>query len=238
MEEVVKKLTACTSSGTDWPYALAQLYKGHHYTPLPKDRHLGILPRRGVEDTPCGQISQLEVCQLLATGPQVVYPVSLNGHDQPIITTLPEPLASGVSLITSKDIYLGIDIPSLLVKGPDQKIPPLGKVCTFLKASPHKSLPKSECRLIMEVCNLLSQAVLELSSCESEHSFPRRPTTAVVLMTPAWKPEDPLQAVNTSCQASVEEAEASIEDIPSNISPIAGISRSRNISPSVDLAEL
>ena len=25
MEEAVEKLTACTSSGTDWPYALAQL---------------------------------------------------------------------------------------------------------------------------------------------------------------------------------------------------------------------
>ena len=37
---------------------------------------------------------------------------------------------------------------------------------------------------------------------------------------------------------SVEEAEASLEDIPTNISPNAAISRSRSISPSVDLAEL
>ena len=77
-----------------------------------------------------------------------------------------------------------------------------------------------------EVSNLLSQAVLEVSSCESEHSSPRRPTTAVVLMTPCQKPEDPLQVVNTSSQVSIEEAEASLEDIPTNISPIAAVSRS------------
>ena len=69
MEEVIRKLTACTSSGTDWPYALVWLHEGNCQVPLPKEEHLGILPQRGVEAVPCGQISQLEVCQLLATGP-------------------------------------------------------------------------------------------------------------------------------------------------------------------------
>ena len=54
MEEAVEKLTTCTSSGTDWPYALAQLYRDPHHTPLPKDKHLGILPQGKVEETPCG----------------------------------------------------------------------------------------------------------------------------------------------------------------------------------------
>ena len=90
----------------------------------------------------------------------------------------------------------------------------------------------------MEVTNLLTQAVLEVSSCESKHSSPRRSTTAAVLMTPPQKPEGLLQAVDTSSQASIEEAEASLEDIPANISPIAAISRSRSISPLMDLAEL
>ena len=54
MEEAVEKLTACTSSGTDWPYALVWLYEGPCHAPLPKDRHLGILPRRGAEEIPCG----------------------------------------------------------------------------------------------------------------------------------------------------------------------------------------
>ena len=60
----------------------------------------------------------------------------------------------------------------------------------------------------------------------------------MVLMTPPQKPEGLLQAVNTSSQASIKEAEAFLEDIPANVSPIAAISRSRSISPSEDLAEL
>ena len=60
--------------GTDWPYTLVQLYEGPHHTPLPKDKHLGILPQGKVEETPCGQISQLKVHQLLAASPQVIYP--------------------------------------------------------------------------------------------------------------------------------------------------------------------
>ena len=121
---------------------------------------------------------------------------------------------------------------------PDQKILPLGEVSTILIAGPHKSPLKLEGIVTTEVSNLLSQAVLEVSSCESKHSSPRRPTPAVVLMTLPQKPEDPLQLVNTSSQVSVEEAEASLEDIPANISPIAAVSRTRSISPSVDIAEL
>ena len=153
MEEAVEKLTTCTSTGIDWPYALAQLYEGRHHAPLLKDGYLGILPQRGVEETPCGQISQLKVCQLLAAGPQVIYPVGLNGHDEPIITMLPELLASGVSLTTSEHIYLGIDILSPSVKELDQKITSLGKVSTILIASPHKSPPKSEGSMTTEVSN-------------------------------------------------------------------------------------
>ena len=70
MEEAVGKLTAWASSGPGWPYALVQLHEGAHHGPLPKEGHLGILPQRRVETTPCRQISQLEVCQLLIAGPK------------------------------------------------------------------------------------------------------------------------------------------------------------------------
>ena len=82
MEEAFGKLT-------NWPYTLVQLHEGTCHVPLPKDGHLGILPQREVEETPCRQISQLEVCQLLITGAQVTYPVRLNGCKEPIITSLP-----------------------------------------------------------------------------------------------------------------------------------------------------
>ena len=36
MEEAVGKLTACTSSGPDWPYALVWLHEGTCHTSLPK----------------------------------------------------------------------------------------------------------------------------------------------------------------------------------------------------------
>ena len=44
MEEALGTLSACISSGPDWPYVLAQLYEGSNHTPLPKDKHLGVLP--------------------------------------------------------------------------------------------------------------------------------------------------------------------------------------------------
>ena len=162
----------------------------------------------------------------------------MNGHDKPIITTVPALLASGVSLTTSEHIYLGIDIPSPPVEEPDQMIPSLGEVSTILIASPHKSPPKLEGSMTTEVSNLLSQAVLEASSCETKHSSPRRPTPAVVLMIPPQEPKGQLQPVETSSQVSVEEAEASLEDIPTGISPIAAVSRTRSVSPPEDIMEL
>ena len=56
-------------------------------------------------------------------------------------------------------------------------------------------------------------------------------------MTPPWKSEVPLQAVDTSSQASIKEAEASLEDLPTNISLTAAVYSSRSVSPLVNLAE-
>ena len=90
----------------------------------------------------------------------------------------------------------------------------------------------------MEVRNLLSQAILETSSCRSKHSSPRRPTPVVVPMTPPQKPEEPLWPVDTSSQASAEAVQATLEDIPTSISPIAAVSRTGSITPLVDTMEL
>ena len=92
--------------------------------------------------------------------------------------------------------------------------------------------------MTMEVRNLLSQAVLETSSCRSEHSSPRRPTPVAVPMTPPLKPEGPCLLVDTSSQMSAEMAEAFLEDIPTSIFPIAAISRTGSITPPVDELEL
>ena len=89
-----------------------------------------------------------------------------------------------------------------------------------------------------EVNKLLSQAVLEASSCESQQSPPRRPATAVVPMSLPWRPEGLLPAADTSSQASIDEGEASLEDMSTNISPIAVISGSNSTGTSMDIAEL
>ena len=109
MEEAVGTLSAYISSKPAWPYALAQLYKGSSHTPLPKDKHLGILLQRKAEESPYGWISQ--VCQLLSAGPQVVYPVSLKGNHEPVTTTLPEQLHNGASVTTYGHPCMRIYIP-------------------------------------------------------------------------------------------------------------------------------
>ena len=140
MEEAVETLAACPSSGTDWPYALAQLYDGSHHASLPKDKHLAILPHGKMEETSCGQISQLDIHQLLSTGSQVLYPAGLNGQDEPIITILPEPVSSGISIITREHLYLGIDISPL--EESDTKTPPIGKASIIQTTNPKYISPK------------------------------------------------------------------------------------------------
>ena len=80
--------------------------------------------------------------------------------------------------------------------------------------------------------------MLEASSCRSEHFPPRRPTPVAVPTTPPQKPEGPPWPVVTSSQVSIKVAEASLEDIPTSISPIAAVSRTRSVTPLTDVMEL
>ena len=236
MEEVVEMLAACPSNGTDWPYTLAQLYKGSCHASLPKDKHLGILPQGKAEETSCGWISQLDICQLLSLGPPVIYPTGLNGQDEPIITTLPELLSSGISVIASKHLYLEIDIPPM--DESDTKTPSIDEASIIQTTNPFKSPPKLEGSLAAEVNDLLDWAITEASSCESEYSSLGKITTVVVITSSPQKSEVSLQPIDTSSQASIKEAEASLEDIPSNISQIAAAYSRGSVSPLVDPSEL
>ena len=51
IEEVEENLTAYTSSGVNWPYALAQLCEDPHHAPLPKNKHLGIILQGKAQET-------------------------------------------------------------------------------------------------------------------------------------------------------------------------------------------
>ena len=56
--EALEMLSSFAPEGSNWPYVLIQLYEGANHMPLPKDRHVCILPQGEVE-RPSGQISQL-----------------------------------------------------------------------------------------------------------------------------------------------------------------------------------
>ena len=144
MEEAVRELTAWVSSGPNLPYALVQLHKDTCHVPLPKEGHLGIMPQGGADMTTCRRISQLEVHHLLISGLQVAYPVGLNGQEEPVITSLPESLANGISLTGGKSIYLEIDIPQPMAEEPDWKASPIGKCSTIITISPLRPLPQNQ----------------------------------------------------------------------------------------------
>ena len=150
MEEAVGKLSACISSGPNWPYALAQLYKGSNHTPLPKDKHIGILPWGKAEESPYGKISQLKVCQLLSAGPTVIYPMGLNRGNQPVTITLPEPLHSGSSVTIDEHPHMRIDSPLLSTEEPECTTPPLGGAHAIPSATKPKTPWKPRISLMAE----------------------------------------------------------------------------------------
>ena len=120
----------------------------------------------------------------------------------------------------------------------DHKAPHIGEASSILVTSPPKFSPKFKGSMTAEVNDLLSWAVMEVSSCESKHSPLGKITTVAITMSPPQKLEVSPQLVDTSSQASVEEAEASLEDLPANISPIATVYSSGSVSPPVDPSEL
>ena len=238
MKEAVGTLSACISSGPNWPYVLAQLYEGSNHTPLPKGKHLGVLPQGKAEESPYGQISQLKVCQLLSTGPRVIYPVGLNGGDQLVTINLPEPLHSSSSITTNKHQHMRIDIPPLSPEEPECTTLPLGGAHAILAATTPKTPWKPRISLMAEVDDLLKQGMVDDSSHESEHSAMGKAAAVEADMSLSHKVEVPALPVDTSSQASVEEGEASLESNPVNISPTMAVYSSCSESPMADLTEL
>ena len=53
MMEALEILSTCASSGPDWLYVLTELYEDTNHVPLPKEKHLSILPQ-GKAESPCG----------------------------------------------------------------------------------------------------------------------------------------------------------------------------------------
>ena len=245
MEEAVKELTAWVSSGPNWPYTLLHLNEDTHHAPLPKEGNLGILPEGGTNSTACRRITQLEVCQLLISGLQVTYLVGLNGHEDPIITSLSKSQANGISLTGGRSIYLEVNFPQPVMEELDWKVLPLGRHCPILMAHPLKTTPpklERKVSMTMEVRSFLSWAMLGMSGHVSGTLTPKRPNPMVILTPPPHKLRDLPRLVDTSSQVStpdnVEMLEASLEEVPTTISPIANTPGSRSGTPPTDASHL
>ena len=80
----------------------------------------------GTSSAACGWISQLDVCQLLSSGYQVVYLVGLNGCEVPLIMSLPKLLAKGTTMLGGEEFtYMWTSI-NLAAKGQESKDPSPG----------------------------------------------------------------------------------------------------------------
>ena len=85
-------------------------------------------------------------------------------------------MAKGINLLSSKPVYLKVDIPQSNMEGPELKAPPLGSQSPTSIASPARPpLPKveGEVSMTMEVRELLSWEVLDMSEHASGSSTPK-----------------------------------------------------------------
>ena len=123
VEEVVKQLTPLIPTRPDWLYTLVWLNTDACHAPLPKQRQLSILIEGGTSSAACRWISQIDIHQMLSLGSQVIYLVGFNGCVIPVITSLPESLAKGTTMLGGKPIYLSVDIPQSASKGLEFKAP-------------------------------------------------------------------------------------------------------------------
>ena len=200
----------------------------------------------GTSSATCRRVSQLEVCQLLSSGSQVVYSVGLNGCEVPVIASPPKSLAKGANLLGGKPIYLKVDILQSIMEGSELKaLPPGSHSSSILIASPIRAPPlkaEGEVSMTTEVRELLSQAVLDTSEHVSGSSTPKR-QVLMVLGTPLpTKPEDFPWPVDTSSQVSTQDdaemEDASLEEIPAASSPTAETPGPSGDAPPLDTAHV
>ena len=84
--------------------------------PLPIEDHLSVVMEGNTSNVPCRNICQLEVCQLLGSGSQVVYLEGLNRCQVPVITSLPESLSNGMTMLEGESTFLQVDLSQFATK--------------------------------------------------------------------------------------------------------------------------
>ena len=176
--------------------------------PLPNEGHLSAMMEGMPSNIPCGRIHQLKVHQLLHSEARVVYPEGLNRCLVPVITTLPESLSQGMTLLNDKSTLLQVDISQFMTEGHESKTPFLGggstsTSCTHPAMAPPPKV-ESQVSMTMDVSELLSQAVLDTSCQASGCSTPKRPVSLALGAQPSLRPESSAKPVDTSSQVSTQ----------------------------------
>ena len=244
IEEAVRELTTWVSSGPHWPFALVQLNEDTCHVPLPKEGHLGILPQGGADMAACRRISQLEVHQLLTSGLQVAYPVGLNGHKDPIITSLPKSMANGISLTGASLCNWRSTSHNPWQKSWTRRHHPWQMLSYHYIQLPQDHSPKARKRGQHDHGGKESSVTGDIRHACSwvRELSPKRPNPVVILTPPPYKPKELPKPVDTSSQVSTQDgikmAEASLGEVLTIISPIAMAPRSRSITLPEDMSQL
>ena len=228
MVEALEMLSSLTSKGSDWPYVLIQLYEGANHTPLPKDRHICVLPQEKVE-RPSGQISQLKIHWLLTAGPSVVFPVELNGDDQSVTIDLPKSLHAGSSITTDEYPYIEINIPMPILEKQEHASLPLGGKHNPPTTTQPKAPWKPRVTLTAEVKDLIDWGMMDNYDQELEHSITAEVTATEADAILPLKMEMPVLSLDASLQASAAEMEASMESSPVS-APLTAVAHSSHSS--------
>ena len=235
--EALESLSSLTSKGSNWPYTLIQLYEGANHTPLPKDRHVCILPQ-GEVGSPSWQISQLKICQLLSDRLLVIFPKELNGGDQSVTIDLPKSLHMGSSVTADKYPYIEVNIPTLVPEEQGHANLPLGEKQDSAIADQPKTPWKPRITLIAELNKLIDRGMMDNYDQESEHSTVAEVPLPEADALPPLKREKPVLLLDTQSQTSAVETEASMESNPAGTSPMVAAHSSHSSSPMAHLSKL
>ena len=130
LEEAARKLALLINTREDCPYTVVQLCKDSQHVPLSSVSQISIMIDGAPSRSACRCFSQLEVCQLLQSETQVVYPEGLNGCLVPVETSLPGSLAHGTNSLNDEPTLLQVDLSQFTGEECESKTPIPGRVST------------------------------------------------------------------------------------------------------------
>ena len=178
MVDALDTLATFAYEGPDWPYTLIWLYEGANHMPLLVNKHLSVLTPEKMESL-SGQISQLEIHQLLSAGLLVMVPVELSGGEQVVTVDLPEPLCTGSSVTSNEHPFVEVNIPSPTTEDQGCTTPFLGGQHETLPATIPKTAWQPRIALVTQVTELLDRGMTDNYDQESEHSITAEHATQV-----------------------------------------------------------